>query len=213
MLTLGAAVGGGITGLVRDGRRVRPGLVDLRRLGPAHRLRAFAAAPAARDASAHGRQGARHHRHARGRALRRGARACSRLHDGEARLGRGRRHPRCCSRSSARRFSRSGGSGATGIGVLYAARGIGTAIGPFVVRRVAGETRRAMQTHIGLSFLIGGIFYIAFGLATNFVLALIVLAVAHAGGSILWVYSTVLLQTVGRRRVSRARLRRRAGRC
>jgi len=88
-----------------------------------------------------------------------------------------------------------GGRAATGIGVLYAARGIGTAVGPFVARRVAGGTRRSMQTAIGLSFVVGGLFYAAFGLATNFAVALFVLAVAHAGGSVLWVFSTVLLQT------------------
>ncbi len=88
-----------------------------------------------------------------------------------------------------------GGRAATGIGVLYAARGIGTAVGPFVARRVAGGSRRSMQTAIGLSFIVGGLFYTAFGLSYNFALALFVLAVAHAGGSVLWVFSTVLLQT------------------
>jgi MFS family permease len=87
-----------------------------------------------------------------------------------------------------------GRSTATGIGVLYAARGIGTAIGPFAARRFAGETRGRMQTAISISFIISGIFYIAFGSATNFIFALIVLAIAHTGGSILWVFSTVLLQ-------------------
>lgn len=87
-----------------------------------------------------------------------------------------------------------GGRAATGIGVLYAARGVGTAIGPLAARRFAGETRAQMQTAIGIAFLIGGIFYIAFGRATNFMLALLVLLVAHMGGSILWVFSTVLLQ-------------------
>ncbi len=87
-----------------------------------------------------------------------------------------------------------GSSPATGIGVLFAARGIGTAVGPIVARRMAGEGQRKMQASIGISFLIGGIFYMAFGASTSFVLALIVLGIAHCGGSILWVFSTVLLQ-------------------
>jgi predicted MFS family arabinose efflux permease len=87
-----------------------------------------------------------------------------------------------------------GKSAATGIGVLFAARGIGTAVGPIVARRMAGEVDRRMQAWIGIAFLIGGVFYIAFGSATGFVFALIVLGVAHCGGSILWVFSTVLLQ-------------------
>jgi hypothetical protein len=51
-----------------------------------------------------------------------------------------------------------------------------------------------MQISIGIAFLIGGVFYMAFGTATSFVVALIVLGAAHTGGSILWVFSTVLLQ-------------------
>lgn len=87
-----------------------------------------------------------------------------------------------------------GKSAATGIGVLFAARGIGTAVGPIVARRIAGEGNRRMLVTIGIAFLIGGVFYAAFGSATSFVFALIVLGVAHMGGSILWVFSTVLLQ-------------------
>lgn len=87
-----------------------------------------------------------------------------------------------------------GNSPATGIGVLFAARGIGTAVGPIVARRLAGEGHRRMQASIGISFLIGGLFYMLFGVSTSFVLALIVLGVAHCGGSILWVFSTVILQ-------------------
>lgn len=87
-----------------------------------------------------------------------------------------------------------GKSAATGIGVLFAARGIGTAVGPIVARRMAGEVDKRMQAWIGIAFLIGGVFYAAFGSATSFVFALIVLGVAHCGGSILWVFSTVLLQ-------------------
>ncbi len=83
----------------------------------------------------------------------------------------------------------------SGIGLLFAARGVGTAIGPLVTRRLAGETPTAMQKGIGVSFIIAGVFYAAFASATNFPLALLLLAVAHIGGSMLWVSSTVLLQT------------------
>ena len=86
------------------------------------------------------------------------------------------------------------GKTATGIGVLFTARGIGTAVGPIVARRWAGETPKQMQTAIGIAFLIGGVFYIAFGVSRSFALALLFLAIAHCGGSILWVFSTVLLQ-------------------
>jgi len=87
-----------------------------------------------------------------------------------------------------------GKGAAGGIGVLFAARGIGTAVGPIVARRIAGEGVKRMQASIGIAFLIGGVFYIAFGSTTSFVFALIVLGIAHCGGSILWVFSTVMLQ-------------------
>jgi MFS family permease len=87
-----------------------------------------------------------------------------------------------------------GKDAAGGIGVLFAARGIGTAVGPIVARRISGEGDKRMQASIGIAFLIGGAFYIAFGSATSFIFALVVLGIAHCGGSILWVFSTVLLQ-------------------
>ncbi len=87
-----------------------------------------------------------------------------------------------------------GRTAAAGVGVLYAARGIGTAIGPVFARMLAGESRRRMRMTIGFAFLIGGVFYVAFGLSRYFALALLMLLIAHMGGSILWVFSTVLLQ-------------------
>ena len=51
-----------------------------------------------------------------------------------------------------------------------------------------------MLAAIGIAFLIGGLGYIAFGRTSSYAMALIVLGVAHTGGSILWVFSTVLLQ-------------------
>ena len=87
-----------------------------------------------------------------------------------------------------------GKDAAGGIGVLFAARGIGTAVGPIVARRISGEGERRMQASIGIAFLLAGVFYMAFGSATSFIFALLVLGIAHCGGSILWVNSTVILQ-------------------
>lgn len=89
---------------------------------------------------------------------------------------------------------RMGDNAARGIGVLYAARGVGTGLGPLIARRLGGESKRSMETIIGLSFFVGGTFYMAFGASTNFLLALLFLGLAHMGGSVLWVYSTTLLQ-------------------
>jgi hypothetical protein len=51
-----------------------------------------------------------------------------------------------------------------------------------------------MQASIGIAFLIASVFYVLFGSATSFIFALVVLGIAHCGGSILWVFSTVILQ-------------------
>src|SRR5919205_4617090 len=64
-----------------------------------------------------------------------------------------------------------GKSAATGIGVLFAARGIGTAVGPIVVRRMAGVGEKRGQDSLGIAFLIAGLFYMLFGSATNFIFA------------------------------------------
>jgi MFS family permease len=88
-----------------------------------------------------------------------------------------------------------GGSAAAGMSVLYFARGIGTAVGPVLMRRFYGGKRGQMQRAIGLSFVVAGAFYVSFGSSRSFALALLWLAVAHMAGSTLWVFSTVLLQS------------------
>ncbi len=93
------------------------------------------------------------------------------------------------------RVFNAGGRTASSIGILFAARGIGTAIGPLVARRLAGETQGQMQKSIGFSFIVAGAFYAAFSTAKSLPLALLLLAIAHMGGSLMWVSSTVLLQT------------------
>jgi len=87
-----------------------------------------------------------------------------------------------------------GGDPAFGIGVLYAVRGVGTAVGPIAARLLFRETRRQMQLAIGVSFLFGGVFYMAFGVAGSFAVAAAMVFLAHMGGSLIWIYATVLLQ-------------------
>jgi MFS family permease len=86
------------------------------------------------------------------------------------------------------------GSGAAGIGVLYAARGIGAGLGPVFARRISGQSRRSMRTAIGAGFFLSCVFYILFGYSPILPIAVTALLVAHMGGSITWVFSSVLLQ-------------------
>jgi MFS family permease len=87
-----------------------------------------------------------------------------------------------------------GGSTAAGIGVLYGARGIGAGLGPIALRWILGQQPRTLRRTIGPSFFMVGVFYVALALAPNLPLAALAVALAHFGGAILWVFSTVLLQ-------------------
>ena len=86
------------------------------------------------------------------------------------------------------------GSTAAGIGVLYGARGVGAALGPIALRWMLGQKPRTLRRTIGPAFFIVGAFYLALARAPNLPLAALCVLCAHFGGSILWVFSTVLLQ-------------------
>ncbi len=87
-----------------------------------------------------------------------------------------------------------GGSTAAGIGVLYGARGIGAALGPIALRWLLGHDARALRSTIGPSYFMIGLFYVALAWAPNLPLAAVCVLLAHFAGSVLWVFSTVLLQ-------------------
>lgn len=86
------------------------------------------------------------------------------------------------------------GSAAAGIGVLAMMRGLGTALGPVLSRRVFGTSAAQMARGIGVGFFVAGGMYLAFAMTANFPLALVTLMIAHMGGSTIWVFSTTLLQ-------------------
>jgi MFS family permease len=87
-----------------------------------------------------------------------------------------------------------GGSTAAGIGVLYGARGVGAALGPVTLRWILGQQPRTLRRTIGPAFFMVGGFYLALSAAPTLPVAALCILCAHFGGSILWVFSTVLLQ-------------------
>ena len=87
-----------------------------------------------------------------------------------------------------------GGSTAAGIGVLYGARGIGAALGPIMLRWILGQQPKALRRAIGPAYFMVGAFYLMLAWAPVLWLAAIAVLFAHFGGSVLWVFSTVLLQ-------------------
>ena len=86
------------------------------------------------------------------------------------------------------------GSTAAGIGVLYGARGVGAGLGPIALRWILGQAPRTLRRVIGPAYFIVAVFYVALSLAPTLPIAALSVLCAHVGGSILWVFSTVLLQ-------------------
>ncbi|MDQ4122766.1 MAG: MFS transporter [Acidobacteriota bacterium] len=86
------------------------------------------------------------------------------------------------------------GSGEIGIGVLYAVRGIGTAMTPVFVQRFVRGSRRSLENSLGAAFFIIGTFFALFGATENYPLAIGLLLIAYVGGSLIWMNSTALMQ-------------------
>ncbi len=87
-----------------------------------------------------------------------------------------------------------GGSAAAGIGVLYAARGIGAGIGPILARAWLGQQPDEMRRAIAPSYFLVSVFYLMLSWSPTILVASAAVIGAHAAGSVLWVFSTVLLQ-------------------
>jgi MFS family permease len=83
---------------------------------------------------------------------------------------------------------------AAGIGILYGARGVGAGIGPIALRWILGQDAKSLRRVIGPAFFMVGLFYVSLAGAPTLSVAALSVLLAHFGGAILWVFSTVLLQ-------------------
>ena len=85
------------------------------------------------------------------------------------------------------------GAGAFGIGLLFAARGLGALLGPFLIRAVS--TREELQYRlITLAVLVFGGGYVALGLSRTLLAGACAVFFAHLGGGAQWLTSTYGLQ-------------------
>ncbi len=88
-------------------------------------------------------------------------------------------------------------AGDAGIGILYAGRGLGVLIGPFVVPVLAGNDIKKLRHAVWLSFLSAGIGYVIVAYAgwiDTIWLAFLGMIVAHFGGGVAWAVGSILLQ-------------------
>jgi MFS family permease len=86
------------------------------------------------------------------------------------------------------------GNGPLTLGILYAATGIGTGVGPLLMRRWLGDSKRAQMRaiQIGFSTMALGVLGLALAPSLPWVLAATVTRAIGTGG--IWVFATVLLQ-------------------
>lgn len=92
------------------------------------------------------------------------------------------------------RVFRTAGSTAAGIGILYAARGIGAGVGALVTRSAFGNDPDRLRRGLGPGYLLVGLSYVGLAVAPDIWTASAAVVAAHAAGSVLWVGSNVLLQ-------------------
>ncbi len=83
-----------------------------------------------------------------------------------------------------------------GISTLMAARGLGAMTGPWMVGRWAGQDQNRMRLGIALGFALVLLGYGTLSQSTSLSVAFVGIAVAHAGASTAFVFSTNLLQTL-----------------
>ena len=83
--------------------------------------------------------------------------------------------------------------GSIGLGLIYASRGAGTAVGPFVGRRLFRSEDTWIQA-MGLFMILGGICYLVVGFSSSLLVIMLFVFLAHMNSGANWVMSTVLLQ-------------------
>jgi MFS family permease len=85
-------------------------------------------------------------------------------------------------------------AGAFGIGMLFAARGVGALLGPFVVRGLARGRDEWQYMTVGPSIFLFGVCYMIFGFSRTLFVGAIAILIAHLGGGAQWQTSTFGLQ-------------------
>jgi len=85
------------------------------------------------------------------------------------------------------------GVGAMGVGLMYAVRGLGSLLGPFVLRRVLNRPEWLLSG-LSISMAAYGVAYLAVAAFDWFPLVLIGIFVAHAAGGGNWVMSSYAIQ-------------------
>ena len=79
------------------------------------------------------------------------------------------------------------------VGILFSSRGIGSAIGPVLIRKWLGESPKILQGSILAAFFLGSLALLAFSFSENLWIASLSIGLSGMFGSIVWVFSTALI--------------------
>lgn len=86
-----------------------------------------------------------------------------------------------------------GQDGGVGLGILFAAAGIGTGFGPFVARIFTGDRKRPLRIAIAIAYPLSAIGLFIIAPLSSFAIVLLGTALRAVGGGITWVFSNQLL--------------------
>jgi len=94
------------------------------------------------------------------------------------------------------RFGGGEGGDSTGfaVGLLFSARGVGTALGPIFGRAFVGSSDAKLRKQIAIGYVLGATGYALFAFTESMLVAYPCIVLSHMGGSGLWVASTTLWQ-------------------
>ena len=79
------------------------------------------------------------------------------------------------------------------VGIMFSSRGIGSAIGPILIRKWLGESPKILQGSILAAFFLGSLTLLAFSVSKNLWTASLFIGLSGMFGSIVWVFSTALI--------------------
>ena len=79
------------------------------------------------------------------------------------------------------------------VGIMFSSRGIGSAIGPILIRKWLGESPKILQGSILAAFFLGSLALLAFSVSKNLLLTSLCIGLSGMFGSIVWVFSTALI--------------------
>ena len=86
-----------------------------------------------------------------------------------------------------------GDGGGISMGLLFAVTGIGTGVGPILLRRYTGDRDRALRIAIGLSYFVAAVGIACAAPLVGLGLVLVGMFLRGFGGGVIWVFSTQLL--------------------